>query len=95
MPLSVETPAPPKNTMLLLLAMISSNACTCLLYTSNTIRPYAVVDLTAAKAGFRTVRIQGVQIFAGQVTLDVYKRQTSYSLFHVVRPTTPSLVRPK
>jgi len=24
----VETPAPPKNTMLLLLAMISSNACT-------------------------------------------------------------------
>ena len=27
------------------------------------------MDLTAAKAGFRTVRIQGVQIFAGQVTL--------------------------
>ncbi len=26
-------------------------------------------SLTAAKAGFRTVRIEGVQIFAGQVTL--------------------------
>ena len=27
------------------------------------------MDLTAAQAGFRTVRLQGVQIFAGQVTL--------------------------
>ena len=31
--------------------------------------PMPLSDLTAAKAGFRTVRIQGVQIFAGQVTL--------------------------
>ncbi len=44
-------------------------SCALSLQEDNTIRPYAVVDLTAAKAGFRTVRIQGVQIFAGQVTL--------------------------
>ena len=32
-------------------------------------RPYAVCDLTAFKEGWRTVRIQGVQVFPGQVTL--------------------------
>lgn len=48
---------------------IEAPSCTLSLQEDNTIRPYAVVDLTAAKAGFRTVRIQGVQIFAGQVTL--------------------------
>ena len=32
-------------------------------------RPYAIVSLTAAKPGYRTVRIEGIQIFAGQVTL--------------------------
>ena len=31
--------------------------------------PYAVCSITAAKEGYRTVRIQGVQIFPGQVTL--------------------------
>ena len=31
--------------------------------------PYAVCSLTAWKAGYRTVRIQGIQVFAGQVTL--------------------------
>ena len=31
--------------------------------------PYAVCSLTASKAGYRTVRIQGVQVFPGQVTL--------------------------
>ena len=31
--------------------------------------PYAVCSLTASKAGYRTVRIQGIQVFAGQVTL--------------------------
>ena len=35
----------------------------------NTTRPYAIVSLTAAKPGYRTVRIEGIQIFAGQVTL--------------------------
>ncbi len=36
----------------------------------NTTRlPYAVCSLTASKAGYRTVRIQGIQVFAGQVTL--------------------------
>ena len=35
----------------------------------NTIRPMPFVDLTAARRGARTVRIQGVQIFAGRVTL--------------------------
>ena len=36
---------------------------------NTTIRPYAVCDLTAFKEGWRTVRIQGVQVFPGQVTL--------------------------
>ena len=36
---------------------------------NTTTLPYAVCDLTAAKDGCRTVRIQGVQVFAGQVTL--------------------------
>lgn len=36
---------------------------------NTTIRPYAVCGLTASAAGYRTVRIEGVQIFAGQVTL--------------------------
>ena len=48
---------------------IEAPSCALSLQEDNTIRPYAVVELTAAKAGFRTVRIQGVQIFAGQVTL--------------------------
>ena len=48
---------------------IEAPSCALSLQEDNTIRPYAVVDLTAAKTGFRTVRIQGVQIFAGQVTL--------------------------
>ena len=48
---------------------IEAPSCALSLQEDNTIRPYAVVDLTATKAGFRTVRIQGVQIFAGQVTL--------------------------
>ena len=37
--------------------------------TNTTVRPYAVCSLTAAKAGYRTVRIEGIQIFAGQITL--------------------------
>ena len=37
--------------------------------TNTTIRPYALCDLTAARPGYRTVRIQGVQVFPGQVTL--------------------------
>ena len=49
---------------------IEAPACTLSLDQNNTAtRPYAVVDLTATKEGFRTVRIQGVQIFDGQVTL--------------------------
>ena len=49
---------------------IEAPSCTYSLQEDNTtVRPYAVVNLTAAKAGYRTVRIQGVQIFAGQVTL--------------------------
>ena len=36
---------------------------------NTTTAPYAVCTLTAAKEGFRTVRIEGVQIFPGQVTL--------------------------
>lgn len=49
---------------------IDTPACTYSLDESNTaVRPYAVCSLTAAKAGYRTVRIEGVQIFPGQVTL--------------------------
>ena len=48
---------------------IQAPSCALSLQEDNTTRPYAVVDLTAAKSGYRTVRIQGVQIFAGQVTL--------------------------
>ena len=49
---------------------IEAPACTLSLDESNTTtRPYAVCSLTASKTGYRTVRIQGVQIFAGQVTL--------------------------
>ena len=49
---------------------IDTPACTYSLQEDNdTVRPYAVCDLTAAKSGYRTVRIQGVQIFPGQVTL--------------------------
>ena len=48
---------------------IEAPSCALSLQEDNTIRPYAVVALTASKAGYRTVRIQGVQIFAGQVTL--------------------------
>ena len=48
---------------------IEAPACTLSLDEDNTIRPYAVVSLTAAKSGYRTVRIEGIQIFAGQITL--------------------------
>lgn len=48
---------------------VEAPACTLSLQEDNTTRPYAVVNLTAVKAGYRTVRIEGVQIFAGQVTL--------------------------
>ena len=48
---------------------IEAPSCLLSLQEDNTVRPYAVVNLTAARAGFRTVRIEGVQIFAGQVTL--------------------------
>ena len=36
---------------------------------NTTTRPYAVCDLTAFKEGWRPVRIHGVQVFPGQVTL--------------------------
>ena len=48
---------------------VEAPACTLSLDEDNTIRPYAVVSLTAAKPGYRTVRIEGIQIFAGQITL--------------------------
>ena len=48
---------------------IEAPACTLSLDEDNTTRPYAIVSLTAAKPGYRTVRIEGIQIFAGQVTL--------------------------
>ena len=48
---------------------IEAPACALSLDESNTTRPYAIVSLTAAKSGYRTVRIEGIQIFAGQITL--------------------------
>ena len=48
---------------------VEAPACILSLDEDNTIRPYAVVSLTAAKSGYRTVRIEGIQIFAGQITL--------------------------
>ena len=50
---------------------IQTPACRLSLEEQNTTqRPYAVCSLTATKPGYRTVRIQGVQIFPGQVTLE-------------------------
>ena len=49
---------------------ICAPACSLSLDENNTTTlPYAVCSLTARKPGYRTVRIQGIQIFAGQVTL--------------------------
>ena len=48
---------------------VEAPACTLSLDEDNTTRPYAIVSLTAAKPGYRTVRIEGIQIFAGQITL--------------------------
>ena len=49
---------------------ICAPACALSLDENNTTqRPYAVCDLVASKTGYRTVRIQGVQVFPGQVTL--------------------------
>ena len=48
---------------------VEAPACPLSLDEDNTTRPYAIVSLTAAKPGYRTVRIEGIQIFAGQVTL--------------------------
>ena len=48
---------------------IEASACALSLDEDHTTCPYAIVSLTAAKPGYRTVRIEGIQIFAGQVTL--------------------------
>ena len=49
---------------------VEAPACALSLDENNTTTlPYAVCSLTARKPGYRTVRIQGIQIFAGQVTL--------------------------
>ena len=45
---------------------VEAPACALSLHEDNTIRPYAVVSLTAAKAGFRTVRIQGIRSLPGR-----------------------------
>ena len=50
--------------------VLTTPDCALSLEEDNTTRlPYAVCSLTAAKAGYRTVRIEGIQVFAGQVTL--------------------------
>ena len=56
--------------------VITAPDCALSLEAENTTRcPYAVCSLTVAKTGFRPVRIQGIQIFAGQVTLAPPHRQ--------------------
>ena len=41
---------------------IPTPACALSLDENNTAQPYAVCSLTASKSGYRTVRIQGIQI---------------------------------
>ena len=41
---------------------VEAPACALSLDEDNTTRPYAIVSLTAAKPGYRTVRIEGIQI---------------------------------
>ena len=49
---------------------LTTPACALSLDENNTTQPpYAVCDLVASKPGYRTVRILGVQVFPGQVTL--------------------------
>lgn len=49
---------------------IEAPACSYSLDENNTtVRPYAVCSLVATKAGYRTIEIEGIQIFSGQVTL--------------------------
>ena len=49
---------------------LTTPACALSLDENNTTQaPYAVCSLVASKPGYRTVRIQGVQVFPGQVTL--------------------------
>ena len=49
---------------------IDAPACSYSLDENNTtVRPYVVCNLVAEKYGYRTVRIEGIQIFSGQVTL--------------------------
>ena len=48
---------------------LETPACALSLEPGSTTRPYALCSLTAAKPGYRTVRIQGIQVFPGQVTL--------------------------
>ena len=46
---------------------VEAPACTLSLDEDNTIRPYAVVSLTAAKSGYRTVRIEGIAYYFSSV----------------------------
>lgn len=49
---------------------LTTPACALSLDKNNTTQPpYAVCSLVASKPGYRTVRILGVQVFPGQVTL--------------------------
>ena len=49
---------------------IEAPACSYSLDEANTtVQPYALCTLTAEKPGYQTIRIEGVQIFSGQVTL--------------------------
>ena len=51
---------------------LTTPACALSLDENNTTQPpYAVCDLVASKTGYRTVRIQGVQVFPGQVRYKV------------------------
>lgn len=72
---------------------IEAPACSLSLEEGNTaICPYAVCDLVAEKPGFQTVRIEGVQIFSGQVTLAPLEMVPSNA--RIVEPAEPVVIPP-
>lgn len=72
---------------------IEAPACSLSLDESNTeVRPYAVCSLVAEKPGFQTVRIEGIQIFSGQVTLAPLEMIPANA--RIAEPETPVVIPP-
>lgn len=60
---------------------------------NRTVQPYSVVDITAEKAGFRTVTIQGAQIFPGECTIAPIEMVTSGGETRTI-PDDPVVIPP-